>query len=63
MRILEDRYKLCTKELSESQRQLQESLGKLGKGKEAAIAADEKIQKLERRLIFVTKASSQVCNI
>lgn len=50
------RFKVCEGELIDSSYQLQEAQKQLKVEKEALAAAEEKIQKLERRLIFVTKA-------
>lgn len=48
---------MCEEELIQSCSQLQLAQEKFKIEKEAVAAAEEKMQKLERRLIFVTKVS------
>jgi len=51
------RLKLTAQELARCQCKLRETQEKLAVEREAVAAGEEKLQKLERRLIFVTKAS------
>ena len=49
---------MCQQELSQCHQKLTETQKMHANEKEALAAAQEKIQKLERRLIFVTKVSN-----